>query len=60
MKPRRRQRLILVSLLIAGVAVSAGLALLALQENINLFFSPSQVAAGEAPTLLVVRVNVTS
>jgi cytochrome c-type biogenesis protein CcmE len=26
-----------------------GLALLALQENINLFFSPSQVVAGEAP-----------
>ena len=24
--------------------------MLALQENINLFFSPSQVAAGEAPT----------
>ena len=49
MKPRRRQRLLLVSLLIAGVAVAAGLALLALQENINLFFSPSQVVAGEAP-----------
>ncbi len=49
MKPRRKQRLILVSLLIAGVTVAAGLALLALQENINLFFSPSQVAAGEAP-----------
>ena len=30
-----------------GIAV--GLALLALQENINLFFSPSQVVAGEAP-----------
>ena len=50
MKPRRKQRLVLVSLLIAGVAVAAGLALLALQENINLFFSPSQVAAGEAPS----------
>ena len=50
MKPRRKQRLVLVSLLIAGVAVAAGLALLALQENINLFFSPSQVAAGDAPS----------
>ena len=49
MKPRRRQRLLLVGLLVTGVAVAVGLALLALQENINLFFSPSQVVAGEAP-----------
>ena len=49
MKPRRRQRLVLVGLLVAGVGIAVGLALLALQENINLFFSPSQVAAGEAP-----------
>ncbi len=49
MKPKRRQRLVLVGLLVAGVGIAVGLALLALQENINLFFSPSQVAAGEAP-----------
>lgn len=49
MTPRRRQRFILVGLLLAGVTLAATLALLALQENINLFFSPSQVVAGEAP-----------
>ena len=49
MKPRRRQRLLLVGLLVTGVAVAVGLALLTLQENINLFFSPSQVVASEAP-----------
>ena len=49
MTPRRRQRFILVGLLLAGVGLAATLALLALQENINLFFSPSQVVAGEAP-----------
>ena len=49
MKPKRRQRLVLVGLLVAGVGIAVGLALLALQENINLFFSPSQVAAGDAP-----------
>ncbi len=49
MKPKRRQRLVLVGLLVAGVGIAVGLALLALQENINLFFSPSQVVAGEAP-----------
>lgn len=49
MKPKRRQRLVLVGLLVAGVGIAVSLALLALQENINLFFSPSQVVAGEAP-----------
>ena len=49
MTPRRRQRLVLVSLLVVGVGIAASLALMALQENINLFFSPSQVHSGEAP-----------
>ena len=50
MTPLRRQRFILVGLLVVGVSVALGLALLALRENINLFFSPTQVKAGEAPT----------
>ena len=49
MTPRRRQRLILVSALLVGVGIATTLALLALRENINLFFSPTQVIAGEAP-----------
>ena len=49
MTPLRRQRFILVGLLVLGVSVALGLALLALRENINLFFSPTQVKAGEAP-----------
>ena len=49
MTPLRRQRFILVGLLVLGVSIALGLALLALRENINLFFSPTQVKAGEAP-----------
>ena len=49
MTPLRKQRFILVGLLVLGVSVALGLALLALRENINLFFSPTQVKAGEAP-----------
>ncbi len=45
----RRQRMALIGLVIAGVAVSAGLALKAFQENLLFFFSPTQVVAGEAP-----------
>ncbi|GJL80446.1 MAG: cytochrome c-type biogenesis protein CcmE [marine bacterium B5-7] len=50
MKAKRKQRLILVALLLAGIGFAVTFALLALKENINLFFSPTQVAAGEAPT----------
>ncbi len=49
MKPQRRQRLILILLLVAAVGGAVGLALTALEKNINLFFSPTQVRAGEAP-----------
>lgn len=49
MRAKRKQRLILVGLLLGGIGVAVGFALMALNENINLFFSPTQVAAGEVP-----------
>ncbi|MFK0571056.1 cytochrome c maturation protein CcmE [Endozoicomonas sp.] len=45
----RKQRLILVLLLLAGVGVAVTLMLFALRENINHYFSPAQMAAGEVP-----------
>ena len=45
----RRQRLLLVGLVLGGVIVSAALALRAFRENLVYFFSPTQVSAGEAP-----------
>ena len=45
----RRQRMMLIGLVLVGVVVSATLALRAFQENLMYFFSPTQVAAGEAP-----------
>jgi cytochrome c-type biogenesis protein CcmE len=50
MTPKRRQRLMLVGLLLLGVGGAVALALTALKQNINLFYSPTQVAAGEAPS----------
>ena len=50
MHPVRRQRLIVVLSIVVGASVAAGLIFYALNENLNLFYSPSQVAAGEAPT----------
>ena len=40
----------LAGLLLLGVSGAVALALTALSQNINLFYSPTQVADGEAPT----------
>ena len=57
MTPRRRQRLVLVGLIVVGCTIATGLALLALQENINLFFSPSQIVDGTAPSNTTIRLG---
>ena len=49
MNALRRQRLILVILLLAGVVLAVTLVLFALRENIDHYFSPMQMAAGDAP-----------
>lgn len=45
----RRKKLGLIVLMVVGVGVAVGMVTMALKENINLFFSPSQIIAGEAP-----------
>ncbi len=50
MKPIRKQRLTLILLMVAGIAVAVGFALNAFNENLMFFFSPSEVVAGEAPS----------
>jgi len=49
MHPVRRNRLIAVAFLLAGVAVTVALVMRALNENINLFYPPGEVVAGKAP-----------
>ncbi len=49
MTPKRKQRLLVVLFIVVGVSVAVGLTLFALNQNINLFYSPTQIAAGEAP-----------
>ena len=48
MKPRR-QRMLTVGLVIAGVSLAVGLALQAFEENLLFFYSPTQTLAGEPP-----------
>jgi cytochrome c-type biogenesis protein CcmE len=56
MTPRQR-RMILVGLVLAGVAGATFLALAAFQKNLLYFYTPAQVAAGEAPKNYSFRVG---
>lgn len=49
MNPVRKKRLLIIMAILTGVAIAVSLALSALQQNINLFYSPTQIANGEAP-----------
>ncbi len=57
MMTKRRQRLLLVAILLLGVSGAVALALTALNQNINLFYSPSQVVAGEVPNGVTFRLG---
>ena len=56
MKPRHR-RIALIVAGIAGLVLATGLVLRALNENIAFFYTPTQVAANEAPQNRAFRVG---
>ena len=47
MRTRHKRRLLAVAFLVIGLGTGVALILMALNENINLFFTPTQVLAGE-------------
>ena len=49
MHPLRRQRLLIVLFIVVAAGLAVGLLGYALRQNINLFYPPSAIAAGEAP-----------
>ena len=49
MNPTRKRRLWLIALVLVGVGGATALALAALNENVQHFYSPSDVVAGHAP-----------
>ena len=57
MRAKRKQRLTLIILLMAGLSIAVGLTLMALKQNINLFFTPTQITAGEAPQGVAFRIG---
>ncbi|GIU27169.1 cytochrome c maturation protein CcmE [Shewanella sp. MBTL60-007] len=50
MNPRRKKRLTLAIALIGGVAAIASLLLYALNSNLNLFFTPTEIVQGKKDT----------
>jgi cytochrome c-type biogenesis protein CcmE len=50
MNPRRKKRLLIVSSLIVGLSLAIGLVLFALQQNIDLFYTPTEVIEGKNET----------
>ena len=54
---RRHKRISFIVAALAGLAIAAGLVLSAFKNNLVFFFSPSQVAANEAPTGRTFRIG---
>ena len=57
MNPTRKRRLIVILLILAAVAGALGLAVFALQQNMNYLFTPSQVTAGQASAYQTFRLG---
>ncbi len=49
MNPRRKKRLITIASLLSGVGVAVGLLLYALSQNIDLFYTPTELVQGKGP-----------
>jgi cytochrome c-type biogenesis protein CcmE len=57
MHPIRKQRLIIVAIIVVGASVAAALIAKSLSENLNLFYEPIRVQSGEAPIGRKIRIG---
>ncbi|MGH8472488.1 MAG: cytochrome c maturation protein CcmE [Gammaproteobacteria bacterium] len=53
----RRQRIIAITLILAGVSAAAALGLTALSSNILFFYTPTQLLSGEVPPAAAIRLG---
>ncbi len=49
MPPKRKQRLLIVLSIVIGASIAAGLVFYALNDNLDLFFPPTDIVAGKVP-----------
>jgi cytochrome c-type biogenesis protein CcmE len=54
---KHKQRIAWIMLLLLGVGAAVALGLMAFNANLQLFFMPSQIHAGEAPKGQVIRIG---
>ena len=57
MKPHRQKKLSIILFIAAGLSVTVGLILYAMSQNINLFYTPTQVAQGEVSVGQRIRIG---
>lgn len=57
MNPKRKQRLVIIIGGLIAVGLATGLAMYAMQDNMNYFYRPTQIANGEAPMDTRIRVG---
>jgi cytochrome c-type biogenesis protein CcmE len=57
MHPKRKKRLTLLIIILVGVGSAAGLALYALGQNIDLYYTPSQFVAAGTPENQIIRMG---
>ena len=57
MKPARKQRLILIGLMVIGAGLATAFALKSFNENLMYFFSATDVVAGKAPSDTLFRLG---
>lgn len=57
MNPARKRRLTYTLLILLGVAAATAIALAAFRQNVMFFYSPTEVALGEAPAERAFRIG---
>lgn len=57
MIPARRRKIMMILFVLATLSIVSALVLYALRQNISLFYTPTQVASGQAPVLHPIRVG---
>ncbi|MCP0914669.1 MULTISPECIES: cytochrome c maturation protein CcmE [Legionella] len=57
MKPVRKRKMLLIVLIVSVLTLATLLVAFSLSQNISLFYTPAQVAAGEAPHDKPIRVG---
>ena len=53
----RRKRIFIVSFILIGISIAATLILTAFEENLMYFYSPTEIANGEAPKVRAFRIG---